>query len=57
MGVVPNVEEGRSNERRCRVMQTIETATKWLGLGVSALVATVLCMGLVVVLLEVLRRK
>lgn len=38
-------------------METVETAMKWLGLGVSALVATVLCMGLVVVLMEVLRRK
>ena len=38
-------------------MKAVETAMKWLGLGVSALVITVLCMGLVVVLLEVSRRK
>jgi hypothetical protein len=57
MGVVPNMEEGRSNERRCRVMQTIETAMKWVGTGVCVMGLSALCIGLVVVLLEVLRRK
>lgn len=38
-------------------METVETAMKRLGLGVSALMLTVLCMGLAVVLLEILRRK
>lgn len=38
-------------------MQTIETAMKWVGTGVCAMGLSALCIGLVVVLLEVLRRK
>jgi hypothetical protein len=38
-------------------MQTIETAMKWVGTGVCVMGISVLCIGLVVVLLEVLRRK
>ena len=38
-------------------MQTIETAMKFVGTGVCATGLSALCIGLVVVLLEVLRRK
>ena len=57
MGVVPNVEEGRSNERRCRVMQTIETAMKWLGFGVKMIGLSAASAVLVALLLELLRRR
>jgi hypothetical protein len=38
-------------------MQNIETAMKWAGTGVCVMGLSVLCIGLVVVLMEVLRRK
>jgi hypothetical protein len=38
-------------------MQNIETAMKWVGTGVCLMGLSVLCIGLVVVLMEVLRRK
>lgn len=38
-------------------METVEMAMKWLGAGVCVMGLSVLCIGLVVVLLEVLRRK
>lgn len=38
-------------------MQTIETAMKWVDTGVCVMWLSALCIGLVVVLLEVLRRK
>lgn len=38
-------------------MQNIETAMKWVGTGVCLMGLSLFCIGLVVVLLEVLRRK
>jgi hypothetical protein len=38
-------------------MQTIETAMKWVGTGVCVMGLSLFCVGLAVVLLEVLRRK
>lgn len=39
------------------MIATIETAMKWIGAGVCVMGLSLFCIGLVVVILEVLRRK